>query len=481
MIKNVLVISLLASVACCSGCMGSSSGEKNVQGEAVKPQQAVVEKVDKDLILIKGGSFLMGSPNSENWRSKDELQHRVTVNDFYLSKYTVTQAEYEGLMGKNNSSFKGRELPVENVTWYEAIEFCNALSKKQGLEPVYTLNGTEVTWNRGANGYRLPTEAEWEYACRAGTTTPFYTPYAIGPKECNYYGHYPYEIEANYFNSSQLETQPGEYRETTVNVNSFAPNPWGLYNMHGNVGEWVWDYYGAYDVNNTDNPTGPAEGSLRVYRGGGWNDFGKHLRSAYRAAFSPNYRNYAVGLRVARNGNNVKPEQVMTREIKIGSKPNKVLLAYYSWGGTTAGVAQQIADQAKADVWEIIMATPYSSRYHEVLMEAQEAQNRDDRPELASKVPNFQEYDTIILGYPNWWANIPMPVASFVDEYDFAGKTIIPFSSNGGGRFGQSISMLGKLAPKAKIGEGLSVHYSGGPTLSEEISHWLEINEVPKK
>ena len=101
--------------------------------------------------------------------------------------------------------------------------------------------------------------------------------------------------------------------------------------------------------------------------------------------------------------------------------------------------------------------------------------------EIRKKVPNFAQYDTILLGYPNWWANIPMPVASFVEEYDFVGKTIIPFCSNGGGRFGQSISMLGKLAPKAKIGEGLTVHYSGGPSLPNDISKWLEANKVPKR
>lgn len=479
--KTLLGLGLVASLACCVGCAGSNSNEKSSQAEPVKPKVEATAKVDDNLVLIKGGSFNMGSPTSENWRGKDELQHKVNVNDFYLSKYAVTQAEYEGVTGKNNSNFKGGNLPVENITWYEAIEFCNALSKKSGLEPVYEVKNQEVKWNRAANGYRLPTEAEWEYACRAGTTTPFYTPHAIAPAECNYYGHYPYEIEANYFNSEKLQTQPGEYRERTVNVNSFKPNPWGLYNMHGNVGEWVWDYYGAYDVNKADNPTGPAEGSLRVYRGGGWNDFGKHLRSAYRAAFSPNYRNFAVGLRLARNGNGKLQDTVVTKEIQMGSEPKKVLLAYYSWGGTTAGVARKIQAQAQVDVWEITMETPYSSSYHEVLMEAQAAQGRDDRPKLAKKVPYFDQYDTILLGYPNWWANIPMPVASFVEEYDFAGKTIIPFCSNGGGRFGQSISMLGKLAPKAKIGEGLTVHYSGGSSLPKDISNWLDANKVPKK
>lgn len=482
MLKKILLkAGLVATLVCCVGCAGGSTAGKTGDAESVKPKAEATQKVDDKLVLIKGGSFNMGSPTSENWRGKDELLHKVAVNDFYLSKYVVTQAEYEGITGKNNSNFKGSELPVENITWYEAIEFCNALSKKEGLEPVYEINGKEVRWNRAANGYRLPTEAEWEYACRAGTTTPFYTPHAIAPEESNYYGHYPYEIEGNYFSTENLQTKPGEYREKTVKVDSFKPNPWGLYNMHGNVGEWVWDYYGTYDESKGDNPTGPAEGSLRVYRGGGWNDFGKHLRSAYRAAFSPNYRNFAVGLRLARNSDTKLTDTVVTREMQMGSEPKKVLIAYYSWGGTTASVARKIAAQANADVWEITMETPYSSSYHDVLTEAQLAQRMDDRPKLSKKVPDFAQYDTIIIGYPNWWANIPMPVASFIEEYDFEGKTIIPFCSNGGGRFGQSISMLGKLAPKAKIGEGLTVHYSGGENLPTEISNWLDANKVPKK
>lgn len=197
--------------------------------------------------LKSGGTFQMGSPEEEAWRSEDEVRHTVTVSDFYMSAYELTQAEYQEITGENPSSFSGDDLPVENISWLDAVAYCNARSEREGLTPAYTVDGADVTWDRAANGYRLPTEAEWEYACRAGTTTPFNTETSISAEESNYYGHYPYEIEDNYFSQGNLTTKPGEYRQTTVPVASFSPNPWGLYNMHGNVGEWVWDYYGVYD------------------------------------------------------------------------------------------------------------------------------------------------------------------------------------------------------------------------------------------
>ncbi len=118
---------------------------------------------------------------------------------------------------------------------------------------------------------------------------------------------------------------------------------------------------------------------------------------------------------------------------------------------------------------------PYSTDYNTVLMEAQEDQHKQARPELSEHIQNMDEYDIILLGYPNWWASIPMPIASFLEEYDFSGKTIIPFCSHGGGRFGQSLTAIAKLAPDAVMGEGLSVHYSGGSTLSEDVTAWLDM------
>ena len=159
-----------------------------------------------------------------------------------------------------------------------------------------------------------------------------------------------------------------------------------------------------------------------------------------------------------------------------GGTGGNVLIAYFSWGGNTRGVAEEIERQTGADLFEITLVEPYSKDYDTVLDEAQRDQKEQARPKLKSHVENMEDYDTIILSFPNWWASIPMPIASFLEEYDFSGKTILPFCSHGGGRFGQSLTAIAKLAPDASLGEGLSVHYSGGPSLSDDVRQWLESN-----
>lgn len=156
-------------------------------------------QIPESFVWIQGGSFQMGSPETEPWRSGDETQHTVTVSGFYMSKYELTQKEYEEVTGSNPSNFKGEHLPVENVSWLDAVAYCNARSERDGLTPAYTIDGQTVSWDRSANGYRLPTEAEWEYACRAGTDTPFYMESSPSAEDANYYGHYPYEIEDHFF------------------------------------------------------------------------------------------------------------------------------------------------------------------------------------------------------------------------------------------------------------------------------------------
>jgi formylglycine-generating enzyme required for sulfatase activity len=244
---------------------------------------------NSQMARIKGGTFLMGSPSNEPEREDNETQHQARVNSFSMGKYPVTQKEYQEVMGTNPSEFKGDNLPVENITWFDAVEYCNGRSQREGLTLAYTINGTNVTWNRNAKGYRLPTEAEWEYACRAGTTTPFNTGDSISSDQANYDGNYPYN-----------NTAKGESWEGTTPVGSFASNSWGLYDMHGNVWELCWDWYDDYASEAQTHPAGAALGNYRVIRGGSWYSIGRNLRSACRGNIDPVDRYYDIGFRVVR-------------------------------------------------------------------------------------------------------------------------------------------------------------------------------------
>lgn len=477
-----------------------SGGAEAAEGAAAPGVAAM--RAPEGFVLVKGAPFRMGSPESEAWRGPDEAERQVSVSAFYLGAREVTQAEYEEAAGNNPSAFRGGDLPVENVSWIDAARYCNARSLREGLEPAYVIEGGGVSWNRAALGYRLPAEAEWEYACRAGTAGPFSTGSSIGADEANYYGHYPYLIEENYFSQGNLEKKPGLYRQKTVTPGSFAANAFGLYDMHGNVGEWVWDRYGPYDAKDARDPAGPPDGPLRVYRGGGWNDFAKNVRSAYRAALPPDKALASVGFRLAlsaaplaasagagaqRAGSGTAgaagPGEAAGggagRAAEAGG--TKMLIAFFSWGGTTRGIAERIRLATGADVFEIVPVRPYSQDYGTVLREAQRDQKAQARPEIAGGAGDIARYDVILLGYPNWWASIPMPVATFLEGHDLSGKTVIPFCSHGGGRLGQSLTAIAKLAPAARMGEPLSVHYSGGPSLDRDIAGWLAKNGVAGK
>jgi len=223
----------------------------------------------------------MGSPSNESGRNSNEgPQRQVTVSSFYIAEFPVTQAEYQVVMEANPSHFKDSNLPVEQVSWFDAIEYCNKRSIREGFTPVYSRTGDIVIWNRQANGYRLPTEAEWEYACRAGTKTPFYSGTLVD--------------EAGWYrgNSGQKSRPVGEK----------LPNDWGLYDMHGNVLEWCWDWLDYYPSENETDPFGPETGTQRVYRGGAWSMQNIHTRSAYRFGNHLNMRSFFLGFRVVRNG-----------------------------------------------------------------------------------------------------------------------------------------------------------------------------------
>lgn len=187
-----------------------------------------------------------------------------------------------------------------------------------------------------------------------------------------------------------------------------------------------------------------------------------------------------IGFRVARNADNKSNNTVISntvRDLQTNNSEN-VLIAYFSWSGNTENAAHIIQEQTGADIIELNPVESYSSNYSDVLDQAQEDMNADARPELENHVENMEQYDTILLGYPNWWATIPMPVATFLEEYDFSGKTILPFCSHGGGEFGQSITYISKLVPNSRIGEGLSIHYSGGSSLENDIKTWLNSNGI---
>ena len=245
------------------------------------------------MLRISGGTFLMGSPESEAGRSRNEgPQRQVTVSSFYLGRFPVTQVEFEEVMGTNPSTFRGDNLPVERVSWFDAVEFANRLSLRAGLEPVYTIRGNAVTWNRDANGYRLPTEAEWEFASRAGSQSPF----------------------GNGVSAGDAGWHSGNSGGRTHPVGQRQPNAWGLYDMHGNVLEWCWDWYGPFSAAAQTDPHGPASGVGRVYRGGSWRFEAHQTRSAFRFRNNPNLRINFVGFRLARNAGELPLEEFFTEE-----------------------------------------------------------------------------------------------------------------------------------------------------------------------
>ena len=418
--------------------------------------------------LVNGGTFQMGSPASEPERSSDEIQHSVTVGSFYMAKTEVTQQEYQAVMGNNPSETKGDNLPVTNITWYDAIQYCNKLSEAEGLTPCYTIAGTTVTWDKSANGYRLPTEAEWEYAARANTTTPFSFGDYVHNSDANCYNAYGYNNDAsgNWVNGSDA------YLRRTVAVDQYAANAYGLYNMHGNAAEWVWDWYSTYDSQASTNPTGPESGNAKVVRGGGWNDHPKHIRSAYRGAHPADVSLYSIGVRPVRNAEAAAGQTMSIYSARAEETTGRTLIVYFSQTGNTEGLANLIHEMSGADIVRLERATPYSSSSNGPILygEALNELRTEAVPEL-KEYPNIDQYDTILLGYCNWWSSVPACVRTFLMRNDLSGKTIVPFCSMGGGHFGQTISAIAKLAPNSVIKEGLEVTYSSYDRA--EIQAWL--------
>jgi formylglycine-generating enzyme required for sulfatase activity len=250
------------------------------------------------LVLVQAGAFTMGGAPGELCRDPDEVQHEVTLTHaFYISATEITQAQWQAMMGWDDSRFDGLNRPVETVNWFDAVMYCDLRSTAEGLTPVYTItgatyNGNHITsanvdWNQNANGYRLPTEAEWEYACRAGSTGAF----CNGDiSQCGCGSEPGLGAVGWYCGNSDDQTQ---------DVGTKTPNAWGIYDMHGNVWEWCWDVYDSYGGAVTD-PTGPASGIDRITRGGGWVDYAEYCRSANRVGGAAGYRADYIGVRIVR-------------------------------------------------------------------------------------------------------------------------------------------------------------------------------------
>ena len=257
-----------------------------------KPGVEIIENsIGMKLVKIPAGRFSMGSSNSEAEREAEEAAHEVAITrPFYMGMFEVTQRQFARVMGDskravfNSRRSGGPDHPMENALYDKVIDFCNKLSNQ----------AAEVAAGRK---YRLPTEAEWEYACRAGTTTAFYSGNSLSSKQANFNGKYPYG-----------DARPGKYLRRTTPVGSFKPNAFGLYDMHGNVSEWCSDWYDpAYYKNSPPkNPPGPAQGVLPtgfdrfylVIRGGSWLDDARACRSARRFRAMPRNRYRLIGFRV---------------------------------------------------------------------------------------------------------------------------------------------------------------------------------------
>jgi formylglycine-generating enzyme required for sulfatase activity len=242
-----------------------------------------------NFVLVPGGAFTMGSPSSEGGRNKNEIQHKVILSPYAISKFDVTFDEFDvyctatGAVAPKDMGWGRGSRPVIDVSWLEAVAYCNWRSTQEGRIPAYSISGTNVRWDRTANGYRLPTEPEWEYAGKGGPAASSLTHNAV------YAGGANTDQVAWYVDNSDSRTHP---------VGQKAPNSLGLYDMAGNVWQWCWDWYGVYPKSIQIDPSGPASGDTHVDRGGSCNNFADGLRSAGRDFHNPIALALDIGFRL---------------------------------------------------------------------------------------------------------------------------------------------------------------------------------------
>ncbi len=267
----------------------------------------------QDMVWVEGGTFQMGDVFGENRIS--EMVHTVSVSGFYMDKYEVTFERYDvfctatGRTKPSDSGWGRKRRPIINVSWYDAIEFCNWRSRQEGLTPCYTINKNvkdsnnltkydTVKWkiicNWSANGYRLPTEAEWEYAARErGKKVRFGNGKNIAdPSEINFHSH---------VSSKKSFSNDGEFRDKTIPVGSFIPNELGLFDMAGNIWEWCWDWKEDYPRNELKNPKGGISGKYHIVRGGSFDSSPNNSRCTYRSMSRPHNKNFLIGFRCVRS------------------------------------------------------------------------------------------------------------------------------------------------------------------------------------
>jgi len=237
-----------------------------------------------EFVLVKGGTFKMGNTFGEDAFEDEFPVHSVTLSNYYIGTYEVIQTEWVAVMGSNPSSFKADNKPVENISWFDAVTFCNKLSTREGLTPCYTIGrNNNVTCNWTANGYRMPSEAEWEFAARGGLESKGYI-----------------------FSGSNSIDEVGFYKDNSMSMShptgSKRSNELGIYDMSGNVWEWCWDWYSnSYQPGAVTNPHGVEQGIERCRRGGGWAQPPKSSRSSNRLGTPPEAKFNYVGLRLVKN------------------------------------------------------------------------------------------------------------------------------------------------------------------------------------